>query len=155
MTVSGFKLMKKRVYVSSWAESRLRFKRSFRRDIPYGDSFIFEKKNRELYGKIWSEDSPENVIFVHNSEECAAAFENSYKKRVFFVKCPPKDAFEEVDNLEKNVLSVIEENGLSPQDTTLAISAGPAGKVLVYRMSKMGYQAIDAGHCWDDPLEGI
>ena len=33
MQVSGFGLMKKRVYVSSWAESRLQFKRNFRRDI--------------------------------------------------------------------------------------------------------------------------
>ena len=37
----------------------------------------------------------------------------------------------------------------------LTISAGPAGKVLVYRLSKRGYWCIDAGHCWDDPLEGI
>ena len=156
MQVSGFGLMKKRVYVSSWAESRLQFKRNFRRDIKYGDSFLFEKKNREIYSKRWSrEESPENVIFVHNSEECAVAFGETYKKQVSFVKCPPRDAFEKTFEIEKEILGIIEKNRWGADDFSLAISAGPAGKVLVYRLSKLGYYAIDAGHCWDDPLEGL
>ena len=69
LTVNGFKLMKKRVYVSSWAESRYDFKKNFRHDILYGDSFLFEKNNKEVYSRIWeSQVCPENVIFIHNSE---------------------------------------------------------------------------------------
>ena len=156
MTVSGWKLMKKRVYVSSWSESRFQFKKTFRRDIAYGDSFLFEKKNKPLYSAIWKGDAcPPNVVFVHNSADCAKAFQDTYQKNVEHVVCPPKDAFESVDGLETEILSRIEKNGWTEKDVMITISAGPAGKVLVYRLSKQGYHCIDAGHCWDDPLEGI
>ncbi len=156
MTVSGFRLMKKRVYVSSWAESRLQFKRSFRRDIPYGDSFLFEKDNREIYGRLWAEDTEfKNVIFVHNSEECAANFAATYRKNTVHIKCPPKDAYAEVDRLEAEILETVSANSWSADDVCITISAGPAGKVLVLRLSERGYHCIDSGHCWDDPLEGI
>lgn len=156
MTVSGWKLMKKRVYVSSWAESRRQFKKTFRRDIVYGDSFLFEKKNKPIYSEIWNgENCPPNVVFVHNSVACAQAFRDTYQKHVEHVACPPKDAFENVAILEKEILSKIETNGWTSKDVMITISAGPAGKVLVYRLSKKGYHCIDAGHCWDDPLEGI
>ena len=156
MTVSGWKLMKKRVYVSSWSESRLQFKKNFRRDIVYGDSFLFEKKNKPLYSEIWKgENCSSNVVFVHNSADCAKAFQATYQKNVEHVVCPPKDAFESVNVLETEILSRIERNGWTEKDVMITISAGPAGKVLVYRLSKQGYHCIDAGHCWDDPLEGI
>lgn len=156
LTVSGFKLMKRRVYVSSWAESRRDFKRNFRHNIPYGDSFLFEKKNKPIYSRIWESDTcPENVIFIHNDHECAANFENTYRKKVMFIQCPPRDAFEQLGSLERHVMRTIEENQWMPENVMLTISAGPAGKVLTYRLSKKGYWCIDAGHCWDDPLEGI
>lgn len=156
MTVSGWKLMKKRVYVSSWAESRRQFKKTFRRDIVYGDSFLFEKKNKPLYSEIWKgENCPQNVVFVHNSIDCAKAFQDTYQKNVEHVVCPPRDAFESVDALEEEILSRIAKNAWTQQDVMITISAGPAGKILVYRLSKRGYHCIDAGHCWDDPLEGI
>ena len=156
MTVSGWKLMKKRVYVSSWSESRLQFKKTFRSDIAYGDSFLFEKKNKPLYSEIWEgENCPPNVVFVHNSVNCAKAFAATYQKNTVHVQCPSKNAFECVDALEKEILETIQTNGWGHKEVTMAISAGPAGKVLVYRLSKQGYHCVDAGHCWDDPLEGI
>lgn len=155
MKVSGFRLMKKRVYVSSWAESRLQFKRTFRRDIPYGDSFLFEKANRDVYSKIWSDSAEKNVIFVHNNPEYAEHFAKTYGKNTVHIKCPPRDAYTELDSLYEKILSVICEHGWSADDVCITISAGPAGKVLVYRLSGLGYHSIDAGHCWDDPLEGI
>ena len=156
MTISGWKLMEKRLYVSCWSESRYDFKKKFRHDIPYGDAFLFEKDNKEIYSKLWSSSvCPDNVIFVHNSEQYARGFADTYQKNVTFVKCPGRDAFEAVDILEKEVVKVIESNAWSTKDVMITISAGPAGKVLVYRLSKYGYWSIDAGHCWDDPLEGI
>lgn len=156
MSISGWKLMKKRVYVSSWAESRLLFKKNFKRDIPYGDSFLFEKKNKEIYSQIWKSDScANNVIFVHNNQEYAKAFSATYQKNTEYVQCPAKNAFEEIDRLEQEIISIVEQNGWTVKDVMMTISAGPAGKVLVYRLSKLGYHCIDAGHCWDDPLEGI
>lgn len=156
MSANGFKLMKKRVYVSSWAESRLQFKKTFRRDIPYGDSFLFAKENFSVYSRIWKNGSSvPNVIFVHNQETYAKKFAETYDKNVRFVKCPAKDAYTEADRLEQEILQSVMDAGWTRENTCITISAGPAGKALVYRLSKSGYQCIDAGHCWDDPLEGI
>lgn len=156
MTVNGFRLMRKRVYVSSWAESRLDFKRNFRHDIPYGDAFLFEKSNKEIYPRIWnSEACPKNVIFIHNQPQYAQCFAVTYNKNVAFIQCPARNAFLAVDALMDAVLGTIVDFGWSKDDVMLTISAGPAGKVLVHRLSKRGYWCIDAGHCWDDPLEGI
>lgn len=156
MKVNGFRLMKKRVYVSCWSEARYDFQRRYSKTAIYGDSFLFEKKNKELYSEIWNgENCPNNVIFVHNSKDCANAFADTYHKNTKHVVCPPRDAFESVEGLEKEILSIIAENGWTAKDVMMTISAGPAGKVLVYRLSKQGYHCIDAGHCWDDPLEGM
>lgn len=156
MKVNGFRLMKKRVYVSCWSEARYDFQRRYSKTAIYGDSFLFEKKNKPIYSEIWNgENCSPNIVFVHNSAECAQAFRDTYQKRVEHVACPPKDAFESVDILEKEILSKIGTNGWTSKDVMITISAGPAGKVLVYRLSKKGYHCVDAGHCWDDPLEGI
>lgn len=156
MTINGFALMKKRVYVSSWAQSRYYFKKNFRLNVTYGDSFLFEKNNKEIYSRIWRDEScPENVIFIHNSDQYARCFEDTYGKNVVFIQCPPQNAFEAVDELEKTILKTIQDNEWSTDQVMMTVSAGPAGKVLVYRLSKMGYWCVDVGHCWDDPLEGI
>ena len=156
MKVNGFRLMKKRVYVSCWAEARYDFQRRYSKIAIYGDSFLFEKKNKPIYSEIWAgENAPKNVVFVHNSADCAKAFKDTYQKHVEHVVCPHRDAFESVDTLEKEILSRIEANGWTSEDVMITISAGPAGKVLVYRLSKKGYHCVDAGHCWDDPLEGL
>lgn len=156
MTVTGTELAKKRVYVSSWSQSRYDFKKNFKHDLPYGDSFLFEKVNKEIYSRIWADKScPENIIFVHNNEQYAEYFADTYKKNTVFVKCPSRDSFEVLSSLENKIREKIKENNWGKSDFMLTISAGPAGKVLVYKLSKEGYRCIDAGHCWDDPLEGI
>ena len=156
MAVNGFQLMKKRVYVSSWSESRLDFKRNFRHDIPYGDAFLFERNNKEIYSRLWNNDAcPENVIFIHNNAVYAEHFAGTYSKKVTFIPCPARDAFSAVDELKEAILNTVADNGWSKDAFMLTISAGPAGKVLAHRLSKCGYWCIDAGHCWDDPLEGI
>ncbi len=156
MTVKGTFLAKKRVYISSWSQSRYDFKKNFNHNLPYGDSFLFEKANKETYSRIWLHSScPQNVIFVHNNEQYAEYFAKTYKKNTVFVKCPSQDSFEELSSLEGAIREKISENGWSNKQVMLTISAGPAGKVLVYKLSQEGYQCIDAGHCWDDPLEGI
>lgn len=156
MTVKGTELMKKRVYVSSWSQSRYDFKKNFKHNLPYGDSFLFEKANKEIYSGIWTnENCPQNIIFVHNNEQYSTFFSDTYKKNTVFVKCPPQDSFSGINELEKEIRDIIEANNWSKNQVMLTISAGPTGKVLVYKLSKEGYQCIDAGHCWDDPLEGI
>ena len=154
MSISGVQLAKKRVYVSCWSESRYDFKKNFRHDIPYGDSFLFEKNNWKIYSKLWKDEKcPSNVFFVHNLEQYAKLFADTYQKNTMFVQCPSQNAFTVVDDMEQKIEDIIQANNWNPKDVMLTISAGPAGKVLVYKMSKKGYWCIDAGHCWDDPLE--
>lgn len=156
MKASGFQLMKKRVYVSCWAQARYDFQRWYKKNRAYGDAFLFEKNNKDIYSKIWNRaDCPPNIIFVHNDEKYARCFSETYQKNTLHVACPSKNAFENLASIEKEILAIIEKNDWKNQDVMLVISAGPAGKVLVYRFSKIGYQAIDAGHCWDEPLENM
>lgn len=154
MQCSGFILCKKRVLVSSWAESRLRFQRDFDRSKIYGDAFLFQKENACIYGKLW--DNPSNkktIIFIHNSDVYASQFEERYGKTVEFIPCKGDDAFQELEELQNRVMDVIKEVQINSEDLQIIISAGPAGKVLAYHLSMQGYQCIDAGHCWDNPLE--
>lgn len=156
LSVSGLKLIKKRVYVSSWSQSRYDFKLNFLHDIIYGDAFLFERKNKDIYSKIWLNDiCPKTVIFVHNSKKYASNFASMYNKNVIFVQCPGKNAFEAIEELEKEIHNKIYSHQLNSENVMLIFSAGPAGKALVYKFSKLGFWGIDAGHCWDDPLEGI
>lgn len=154
MSCKGYELAKKRVYVSSWAQSRYQFKREFDTSLAYGDSFLFEKKNKDIYARLFTGDkTARNVIFIHNNESFANAFAKQYGKNVFFVACPSSNAFEQVEAIEECIEKTITDNSLSKDNVLLVISAGPAGKVIVYRYSNKGYHCIDAGHCWDDPLE--
>ena len=156
MKCSGFKLLKKRVYVSSWARSRTDFIRRFPQNIVYGDAFVFEKANREVYKKIWSDTGKEKkIVFIHNNAEYAKAFESTYDLQVFFCKCPPENAFEKIDEVKADITDLIKKNGLSADNVMFLISMGPAGKVLAFDLSMQGYHCIDTGHCWDDPLKGL
>ncbi|MDF2686222.1 MAG: hypothetical protein K0S55_1403, partial [Clostridia bacterium] len=148
---SGLFLMKRRVYFSSWPNARYYFKKNFRKDRTYGDAFLFEKANKDMYFRLW--DNGKNVLFVHNNKQYADIFRSMYHKTVYFMECPPQNAFEQMDELEKKIKLCMDENCLTADNTDIILSAGPAGKVLVYKLSEEGYRCIDAGHCWDDPLE--
>lgn len=154
MQCSGLKLGKKRVLISSWADSRLFFKRNFNRNIHYYDSFIFEKKNRDIYSRIWEQAGDNRlIIFVHNNKQCALDFAKTYNRQTIHIKCDPFDAFshwkETLDDIKKR----ISELNLSVSDVQVVLSAGPAGKVICYHLSGLGYHCIDTGHCWDNPLD--
>lgn len=154
MQCSSLALCKKRVLASSWAESRLFFKKKFNLSLVYGDAFLFEKANDEIYSQLWNQASDKRtIIFVHNNPLYAELFSKKYERDLVYVQCPAKNAFEGIDKLLAHIQEIINNNKFASTDVQLVISAGPAGKVLVYHFSKLGYSCIDAGHCWDDPLE--
>ena len=154
MQCSGAKLGKRRVLVSSWAQSRLFFKKRFDRTLTYGDSFLFEKKNKEIYSRIWQQPGDNRtIIFVHNNGDYAHNFAETYGREVIYVGCASYDAFSSVDRLTDDIIAAIRHNGIPVGGVQIVLSAGPAGKVVASRLSAIGYHCIDAGHCWDDPLE--
>lgn len=155
MTANGLFLLKKKVYISCWSQERYFYKKNFRReDRTYGDAFLFAKENRDRYQVLWAtKNSPRNVIFLHNNQKYAIAFADTYHKNVRFLQCTPRNAFEDVETTEDKIMAVIRQENWNRADFQIILSAGPAGKVLAYELSKRGYHCIDAGHCWDDPLE--
>lgn len=150
MNSNGIKLIKKRVYVSSWSYSRKIFQKEFPQDIVYGDAFLFAKQNKKNYEEIWKMANKSKCIFIHNNEKYAKDFEKRYKIPTSFIKIEAKNAYEEIEKIRKEIIQKIE--GINKDDIMVIISAGPAGKVLVYDLANEGILAIDAGHCWDDPL---
>lgn len=144
---NGFKLAKKRVYISSWAYSRYIFKKEYDKNVIYGESFLFAEENHSVYSQIWL--NAENVIFVHNDNKYAKFFEEQYKIKTQFIEVPSRNAFIEKDKILAEIIS--QTNKL--KNSLVIISAGPTAKVLVYELAKRGIWAIDTGHCWDKPLQ--
>ena len=154
MTANGVSFLGRRVLISSWSDSRYDFKYKWRHDLQYGDSFLFEKKNAGIYSKLWtSEECPDSVIFIHNDGKYAEYFSETYHKNTIFMECPKRNAFDALDILQAKIINTVNANKWNNNEFMVVVSAGPAGKILVRRLSGEGYWCIDAGHCWDDPLQ--
>lgn len=154
--VKGFKLLWKRKYIASWSQARADFLKYFNQSIVYGDAFLFKKTNNNIFGRIWEEDkNRNNIIFIHNNSIYADYFKNKYKKNVYFIKCPNRNAYEVIEDIIDQIKNAIDNNGFDKSNLGIVISCGPAGKVLVRHFSNMGFLCVDTGHCWDEPLVGL
>lgn len=149
---SGLKLLKKRVYVSSWSFSRWLFKNYYDKQVQYGDAFLFAKDYENIYKELWI--NADVVIFVHNNKRYADYFLGKYGIETKFVGIPNKNAYEKKNSILKEIYNQISSCDSDSKIVTL-ISAGPTGKVLVKELSDDGYLAYDTGHCWDEPLKLI
>jgi hypothetical protein len=149
--VHGFRIMHKRLYISSWAYSRYIFKNKYDREISYGDAFMFARGNENIYKEIWKNENVKNIVFVHNNEKYAKKFENKYSIKTESVVIPESNSFEVKDS----ILADIIKKAAGKEELLVLISAGPCAKYLVKELSKRKIWAIDTGHCWDDPLEGM
>lgn len=148
---SGLRLIRKRIYVSSWSYSRWIFKKKYDKPVLYGDAFLFARDNEKIYRELWG--NAKAVIFVHNDKKYAENFSRKYKLDTKFIQIPSSDAYEKKLKILNQIYEVIGECGNI--DIPILISAGPCGKVLVKELANKGYIAYDTGHCWDDPLVPI
>ncbi|WKA57817.1 GT-D fold domain-containing glycosyltransferase [Planococcus shenhongbingii] len=146
---SGFYLLKKRIYISSWSYTRYIFKKKYDENVSYGDAFLFAKGNEEIYKKLWI--TAKNVIFIHNNEKYANYFEQKYGINTKFIEIPKKNAFEEREKIYNKINIALRE--VDKEKLIIIVSAGPLGKILVENLSNIGLVVYDTGHCWDDPLE--
>lgn len=144
-------VLNKRVLVSCWSTPKRMFKTMCNPNAIYGDAFVFAKNNRGFYGRIWK-DYTSIVMLHHDKKYFAQAYDDSYQKG-YFIQVPVRDSYSRIDALEQDILQVFQANGLAKNSTAVLMSAGPAAKVLAYRLSQRGYIVIDCGHLWDDPLE--
>jgi ribosomal protein L7Ae-like RNA K-turn-binding protein len=122
--------------------------KKFDNSIIYGDSFIFKKGNTSNFEKLWVSSNLNKVIIVHNSVEHAKTFQIKYGIKTTTVLINKSNAYDYLDHTLNEVLNLLEDK----KNTLVLISAGPSGKILTYKLSKLKIWAIDTGHCWDDPL---
>lgn len=135
-------------YLMSFGIYRLYFRWFMNKKKIYGDAFAFGAGYENAYHKLW--ENSELVIFVHNDEKYANAFESKYGIETRFVKIPSNDCYKEIDLIQKSIESIALN---TDKKYTILISAGPCGKVLVNRLRKKNIVSYDTGHCWDEPLE--
>jgi len=131
-------------FTACFAECRLFFRKKHIKNMVYGGAFLFRKWNMNIYEKLW--ENEKELILIHNDIKRAQALECKYKIKVKFIEIPKKNAYNEIDNIEKK----IEE--LNKDNSKILISAGPMAKALIYRLSEK-YTIYDTGHCFDEPLK--
>lgn len=102
--MNGFELLRNRQYFLCWSYARYCFNKKFKKDVLYGDAFIFAKQNKSLYAKLFNNAEIENVIFVHNNEKFAKELEHTYNKKVYFIKTPENDSFFENKEILKKII---------------------------------------------------
>ena len=146
---NGLRLIKKRVWVSSWSHFRRIFKNRYDESVSYGDAFLFSKDFEEEYSLLWQKK--ENIVFLHNNKIYADFFKAKYGKKVDFIQVARNNSYQNIESTCQQLRDCLKEK--NPKDTIVLVSAGPCAKAVVYRLRKSGYQIIDTGHCWDNPLE--
>ena len=145
-------VLNRRVLIACLSTLKKIFKRYINKYVLYGDAFIFSKNNsKKSYQRIWKDSKA--IVLVHNNEMYLKEAFDSKRQKGFFVKVPSKNSYEIIDKIEDVIEKIYIENDLLKENTAVLLSAGPAAKVLAYRMALNGYRMIDCGHVWDDPLE--
>lgn len=118
----------------------------------YGDTYVFNKKNKEIYSRLWI--NKQYVIFVHNQIKYFNNFVDMYGKEKVcrFIQVPSQNSYSSINQIEQRIYESF--NGINLAKTIVLISAGPCSKELIFRINnKYAVQCIDTGHCWDTPLK--
>lgn len=109
--------------------------------VIYNDNYDFEKYFNDLR-KIWQNRDitiicGKNICdkFQHDIFDCAKSVEYRY--------APSKNAFSDYENIFEDAQKI-------PKDRLVLIILGPTATVLAYDLHKLGYQALDIGHCSKD-----
>lgn len=145
----GYYFLKSKILLMCWTNVRYLFKKKWDKDNIFGDAFVFGKGKESIYKDLWLKSSVNRIIFVHNNKKYAQKFQEKYDIKTLFVSVPSKNAYHEIESVIKKIEQIPQFNG---SHTQILISAGPAAKILTYKLLEKGCWAIDTGHCWDDPL---
>ncbi|MCB9810527.1 MAG: DUF1792 domain-containing protein [Candidatus Nomurabacteria bacterium] len=137
-----FPSLKKRSRNKIWRLFRVLFKRLFNNQSAYADAVMFYHKGvfESTILPIIS-DKKVLVLAMDSVQKPLTKYFNKHSIDFSFVPVPISNAFfsvtylmEQVKNLAKN------------KNATVLIAAGPAGKVLAYRVLEHNIQCIDIGH---------
>lgn len=132
--------------LTTWLHTRYIFGRIISKGVILGDAFIFRPlsllKNDDIE-RLWSDS---NVVLIHSRIEVYNDFKNKYAHlKVGFVAIDDLNAYDSVTLILQKVENVCFENGFNKNNTKILISAGPTAKVLVYKLTEIGYISYDIG----------
>lgn len=125
--------MYKSIYTASWYGSAFISR-------PYMD--LKDKRNSKRYfdklRQVWED---QDLLIVEGTLSRSGTgndlFDNA--KSVKRIICPSKNAFSKVDVIQQEILKYA-------KGRLILVMLGPTAKVLVKKLSDLGYQAIDIGH---------
>lgn len=129
-----------------WGKYQNKYPKMLDHKITYYSQFITRPDSApsidvpEFYDrmeKLWAD---QEVVLVRGSERSLVEGRGtmSLAKRVHPVMCARRDAYAEIDRVEKEVLAL--------NVNRVLLCAGAMATVLTYRLAKQGLHAIDLGH---------
>ena len=130
-----------------WTNSKMFLKDYYHKDIMYGSALCFTPRyNTKIdYDKLKKYFLKKNIVIITSK---IGRFENiRLGKTTSFIEAPESDAWQEYENIKKALLTMVEM--FKKSDTLIMVSMGPAAKILVFEMTKLGYTAWDTGQFFD------
>jgi len=134
-----------------WAKTRYVFRLFFPKNETYLDAFLFREDSELSNDQIkllWRDEDA--VIFIHSNYKYYRDFADSIPdKETHFIpvfsagsaSCHRR-VLEEAKKISEKVMK-------DSRSVCALVSAGPAGKVMVAEMAKLGIRSLDMGHYFD------
>ncbi len=130
-----------------WTHSRVYLKDHIHIDQVYGRSLTFHPRyNPDLpYERVIAHLKQKHLIIVTSGIDRFAG--RSLGLTTDYVEAPSSDAWDQYDRMLKEVR--LTARSYDKDKTLIMASLGPAAKVMVYDLTKMGYVAWDTGQFFD------
>ena len=130
----------------TWHDTRCIFLKFCEKRIKYGDAFVFRPESRTTNLEIEQLWLGKDVIIVCSEEQYYEDFKEKYNgQNNYFVKIPKTDAFEVHEQILFDIKKIIEQKCLVGNKLRILVAAGPAAKVIVYKLSIEGFISYDIG----------
>lgn len=145
---TSFGLLKNKKF-KTWFKTNYLFKTIFKEPLTFGDAFLFRAYDNKMASlslpreSLWDKVA---LIVVGSDKGMMDAFEaQSQDKMIATITTPPKDAYQEIDEIENKILDAYSQyHGGLP--VRVLIAAGPTAKALVLRLYKQNIISYDIGH---------
>lgn len=127
-----------------WQPFKIMFRFVFPHDVGYADThqFYYDRFFESIIAPIFKD---RQVVLVTKAETIEKQRQNDAFpwKEMIGVEAPSGDAIDTYHTLKEKLQERLQ--SLSKQDVVLFFAVGPAGKYLMYELSKDGWQCLDIG----------
>lgn len=130
-----------------WLPFKVEFKRRFNKKLKYANAHTFYIKS--FFENYLASYLKDKYIIVLTTGSNIKKLEPEFCKRfknIYFLEAKEPNPFQWYKKNKKEIIEIIERNvNVVKKDFVILISAGPAGKILAYDFSNLGYQSLDIG----------